>query len=415
MSNMNNFNSSTPDALSSSRAIMGSGHDMEFRRKDGEEEHGDPICLQKNSTTVQGASNTFSDKPQWLPGANNSNDIKRTHLINHNNAGRVMFHIFDELSTKEEKKEENEGKKEEKDEGKKEDKNEGKKEENNEEKKGKKEKKTKKKGKRLRSHGTKDVFKSAPGPANKLDDPRTNQQLQNTPNMREHVLDGKSQKNNSSLVRSIRHNGEQRALGYDSSGQRFVSFPTKSGWNDTSKLRDVGLRELCRNESLDVSSQAEAQYSDQHALNQCVNETKDAILPELHNLPDYICRQLEENNRFGFHQVTNKDSLGFIDAEYTEYLNEVFGITGVQPVFIDHYGLVIWLLDKDGIMYQWNEMERSLRYMGKDLIDGLTNHFIYPGNLCEVMEDTGERIPVEEFKRKMQERAKKIWDSRIIL
>jgi hypothetical protein len=52
--------------------------------------------------------------------------------------------------------------------------------------------------------------------------------------------------------------------------------------------------------------------------------------------------------------------------------------------------------------------------MGKDLI-GLTNHFIYPENLCEVMQDTGERIPVEEFKREMKEKAKRIWDNRIIL
>lgn len=31
------------------------------------------------------------------------------------------------------------------------------------------------------------------------------------------------------------------------------------------------------------------------------------------------------------------------------------------------------------------------------------------------MEDTGERIPVKEFKLKMKEKVKRIWDNRIIL
>ena len=55
-------------------------------------------------------------------------------------------------------------------------------------------------------------------------------------------------------------------------------------------------------------------------------------------------------------------------------------------------------------MYEWNEMEQGLKYLGKDLIEGLTNFFIYPDNICDVMEDTGERIPVEEFNRQMEER-----------
>uniref|UniRef100_U9UR98 Uncharacterized protein n=1 Tax=Rhizophagus irregularis (strain DAOM 181602 / DAOM 197198 / MUCL 43194) TaxID=747089 RepID=U9UR98_RHIID len=239
MSSMNNFNNNY--ALPS-KAIMESGHDIGMHRRDGKEEYGDPIYLQKNSTAVQRALNTLSKRLKWRSSANNSNNIKRTHITNHNNARCAMFHIFNELLSKEEEKEKNEGKKEEK----------------------------------------------------------------------------------------IEEKGENK------------------------------------------------------------------------------------NNQFGFYQVTNKDSLGSIDAEYTEFLNETFGITGVQPVFIDHSGFVIWLLDKVGNMYQWNEMQRSLRYMEKDFIDGLTNHFIYPEKLCEVMEDTGELIPVEEFKRKMEEKAKRIsakWES----
>ncbi|RIA92949.1 hypothetical protein C1645_820021 [Glomus cerebriforme] len=221
--------------------------------------------------------------------------------------------------------------------------------------------------------------------------------------------------NNSSLLRNISHSSEkeiQRSLDYD---QQFVSFPTKSRWNNMSESREVELQELCENEPLDSLNQVEARYSDQNMHNQYVNEKKDSTLSELHNLPGYICEQLNKNNHFGFHQITNKDSLDFVDAEYIEYLNEKFGITDIQPVFIDHSGFVIWLLDKDGNMYEWDEMQQILRYMGKDLIDGLTNNFIYPENICEVIEDTGEWIPVKEFKCQMEEKAKRIWNNHIIL
>ncbi|RIA79442.1 hypothetical protein C1645_840680 [Glomus cerebriforme] len=256
--------------------------------------------------------------------------------------------------------------------------NKEKKEEKNER---KKEKKKKKKGKRSRgaksmeTHGSTDIFTSAPGSVSKLTvHSRTSPQLQNTSNIDKCIIDDKSQKkkNNSNLLWNISNSPKkegQKSLGYD----------------------------------------LEIRYSDQYMHNRCVNEINEL------NLPDYICEQLDKNNHLEFHQITKKDSLDFVDDEYIEYLNDTYGITGIQPVFIDHSGYVIWLLDKDGNMYQWCEMQQGLRYMGKDLIDGLTNYFIYPENLCEVMEDTGERIPVEEFKREMKEKAKRIWDNRIIL
>jgi hypothetical protein len=189
----------------------------------------------------QGPPNTLSKKLKWRSSANNGNDIKRTHIINHNNAGRAMFHIFNELLSEEEEKEENEGKKEEKIEEK---------GESNEEEKGKNEEKKKKKGKR--SRGTRDIFMSASGSISKLDEHiRINQQLHDTSNMHKHVLDNKSQKNNGSLLRGICHSPEnsgQNSLGYDSKEKRFVSFPPKFRWNDMSKSGDVGLRELCGDE-----------------------------------------------------------------------------------------------------------------------------------------------------------------------
>ena len=146
----------------------------------------------------------------------------------------------------------------------------------------------------------------------------------------------------------------------------------------------MGVWKLCGNDFLNLLSKVEAQYSDPNVHNQCENEKNDATLSEL---PGYICEHLDKNNRFGFHQITNKDSIDFVDEEYIEYLDEKYGITGIQPVFIDHSGLNIWLLDKNGNLYEWNEMEQNLLYIGKDLIDGLTNNFIHPENICQVMSE----------------------------
>lgn len=103
-----------------------------------------------------------------------------------------------------------------------------------------------------------------------------------------------------------------------------------ASWMNILEPRVVEIRELCGNDSLDSPSQVRVQYSNQYVHNQCNNETKDVTLPELCNLSDYICEHLDRNNRFGFHQVTNGDSLYFLDAEHIEYFNEIFGITGIE-------------------------------------------------------------------------------------
>lgn len=64
------------------------------------------------------------------------------------------------------------------------------------------------------------------------------------------------------------------------------------------------------------------------------------------------------------------------------------------------------VLNKDRNMYEWGEMQKNIRYLRKDLIDDLTNYFIYPENICEVMEDTGERIPIVGFERQMEKEKK---------
>ncbi|CAI2201808.1 14201_t:CDS:1, partial [Funneliformis geosporum] len=77
-----------------------------------------------------------------------------------------------------------------------------------------------------------------------------------------------------------------------------------------------------------------------------------------------------------------------------EYFCETFGITGVRPVFIDDSGMVIWMLDDRDIMFQWNDMEQSMNFLGINLKEGLTNCLYHPEKICSISESTGSLIPV---------------------
>ncbi|POG63091.1 hypothetical protein GLOIN_2v1484956 [Rhizophagus irregularis DAOM 181602=DAOM 197198] len=77
-----------------------------------------------------------------------------------------------------------------------------------------------------------------------------------------------------------------------------------------------------------------------------------------------------------------------LHPELKEYFRKVFGITGVHPVFVDHYELVVLMLDDRGIMFRWNEMEHGMDYMGRKV---LRITFIIR-RICVIVESTRELI-----------------------
>ncbi|CAI2162734.1 18460_t:CDS:2 [Funneliformis geosporum] len=247
---------------------------------------------------------------------------------------------------------------------------------------------------------------SAPISVGNMDKNSTSTQHYKPSKESEHFLDYSS-KDHKSLLWGIGNSSRQRkqkGLGQSSTDQRSPTLPTKSKWANNSEYRGIG--------PMDTLVLPVIKYSDQNANDRRKNKKKDTTLSKLQVLPDYLQDQLKNNNRLGYHQITNKDSLDFVDAEFIEFLAEVFNITGVQPVFIDHSGNVILILDKNGCMYQWDDMSTNLRYLGNSLTEGLTNYFIYPDNVCEVMENTGERIPVKEFEHYMNEKFKSFSDDK---
>ncbi|CAJ0643974.1 14581_t:CDS:10 [Entrophospora sp. SA101] len=81
-------------------------------------------------------------------------------------------------------------------------------------------------------------------------------------------------------------------------------------------------------------------------------------LSELQNVPHQLLDQLK-NGRYGYHEVTNKDSLQ-LDTDHIENFAETYGITAIA--------------------LKWNEMDGSMKYMGDDLTEGYgTNEVVLRG------------------------------------
>ncbi|GES76311.1 hypothetical protein GLOIN_2v1731132 [Rhizophagus clarus] len=229
---MNNFNNSTPDALSSSKAIMESVHDlavMATKNLETQNIYEKLLLPYKNDQVL--FQTDFNGNPIAIP--TKISNIPTLPITTMPDA--ICF-----LYLKEEEKKETE--------------------------------------KNTEINEPRDILASTSESVSKLDEySGTSQLLRKMSNNGKCVLDDKPQKNNSSLIWSISYsseNGRQSSPGYDSKEQRFISFPTKFKWTNKPKDRELGLCELCGNNSLDLPSQVETEYSNQNVHNQCSNKKK---------------------------------------------------------------------------------------------------------------------------------------------
>jgi hypothetical protein len=51
----------------------------------------------------------------------------------------------------------------------------------------------------------------------------------------------------------------------------------------------------------------------------------------------------------------------------------------------------------------WNEMDGSMIFLGSTLEEGITNYLIHPEKTCYIIEDTFERIPINEYENQLKE------------
>ncbi|CAG8609067.1 12682_t:CDS:2 [Ambispora gerdemannii] len=228
-------------ALSPSKTVMDTRHDLEMYRKDGAEEQEGTRSLQQVPSTIQEEQSIpFPYRPQWT---SETDDNKGWWDNNHHNhpVGRPLLSIHHQLSVP------------------------------------KKNSKKKMKFTYLKQLSV------------------NNQR----------ILEIEPAKDYQSRIRSVNHGSQekgQRLLDHNPTGERPISFSSRSEWE-----RDPRPRIF-------------------------TDKSSDATMPKLPELLDML-----KNDHRRIHETT------------------------------DHSGMVVWMLDDRGIMFQWNEMSQNMDCMGANL------------------------------------------------
>ena len=163
---------------------------------------------------------------------------------------------------------------------------------------------------------------------------------------------------------------------------------------------------------MDVHDQVETGPSDSDSHNHIGGERSISSMPELPELPELPSRRdlpsllsALKNDRCGFHPDKSDDLLKEYDLEA---INEMcpHPLTGCRPMFADRSGFTIWIVDDTGFMYQYCRMDSSMKLMGHDMVEGLTNYLYYPDRLLWLWPETQEWILEEEYQRRSDEEMK---------
>ncbi|CAG8485877.1 25022_t:CDS:2, partial [Gigaspora rosea] len=190
-------------------------------------------------------------------------------------------------------------------------------------------------------------------------------QFQKASNDDKCILEIEPAKDHQHYVRSITHGSRgmgQKKPKYDSKDERSISLSEGSERENNSRTGRMVVRELRGDQFMDLPITVEARTTNQIPNNINTDKRIDATMQKLPELSDMI-EQLKDDP-YGYHE--NSDE-GLLDPEDKEYFYETFGITSVCPMFVDHSGLVVLMLDSRGIMFKWNEMDNSMKYMGRNL------------------------------------------------
>ncbi|CAI2192944.1 1449_t:CDS:2 [Funneliformis geosporum] len=183
------------------------------------------------------------------------------------------------------------------------------------------------------------------------------------------------------------------------------SIPKRSEWKYNPTTRNMAVWKLRGNESVDCTIPSESESFNEISHYRCMEKKNQANMQELPNMSDLV--EKLKNDR-GFRETTDEK---LIHSEDKEYFHDTFNVTGVYPIFVDHSGMVILILDDRGFMYRWDEMSQNLDYLGNNLREGLTNCLYHPEKICAIMEFTCELIPVEELIRSVNEEVDKYMEN----
>ncbi|CAI2179260.1 11371_t:CDS:2 [Funneliformis geosporum] len=218
-------------------------------------------------------------------------------------------------------------------------------------------------------------------------------------------LEKQYQKINRSFIWSINPRKTQNQISNNQSAtcERFESFSPKSSpplSESGIDATDRGLEawQLLGNQFIDASSSNKSKSSDQYSHKISKEKKKVATLPKLQDVP----HQLQDKLKEILYEITFGD-LWLYDEEHKEFFAKYYGVHDICPLYVDHHGFSLWMLDKNKRLLCWNEMEGSITYLGSNLTEGFTNYLIHPERLCYITEEDFKLVPIDEFERQIDE------------
>ncbi|CAG8830664.1 12566_t:CDS:2, partial [Gigaspora margarita] len=174
------------------------------------------------------------------------------------------------------------------------------------------------------------------------------------------ILEIEPAKDHQHYVRSITHGFRGMGQKKPEQDSKDISLSERSERENNSKVGRMRVRELLGDQSMDLPITVEARTTNKIPNNISTDKRIYTTMQKLPELSEMI-EQLKDDP-FGYHENSDEE-----------------------------------------LLHPWNEMEHSMKYMGRNLKEGLANHLYYPENICAIIESTGELIPVKEVEARVEE------------
>ncbi|RIA83418.1 hypothetical protein C1645_743067 [Glomus cerebriforme] len=190
--------------------------------------------------------------------------------------------------------------------------------------------------------------------------------------------------------------------GFILTNDRPIPFSSGIKWRSDFKDRKVGIWKLRGNECMDFLVPTQNRSSNQDSNNIDSVKSSNIAMPKLQNLSELVdaVRNNCEFNPFNESQLKYEF---VIDQENKDYFSDAYGITNINPLFIDNSGMTVLFLDSRGILFEWCEFTKDMYILGINVMEGLVNILYHPEKKLKVVEDTGEMIPDVELERQAEE------------
>ncbi|RIA82494.1 hypothetical protein C1645_862497 [Glomus cerebriforme] len=173
-------------------------------------------------------------------------------------------------------------------------------------------------------------------------------------------------------------------------------------WSYNFNYSKVGIRELCGDECLDFLMPVQNRSSNQDLNNIDSDKRSNVTMRELRSLSELV-DAVRNNCKFHEFDESQLKYKWIIDEENKEYFSDAYGITNINPLLVDNYGMNILFLDSRGILFEWCEFTKDMYVLGINKMEGLANLLYHPEKRLKIMEDTGEMIPDVELKQQAKE------------